>query len=77
MLKLAANTLDAVPRDERDVSSVTLTLTAAAYKDVRNRIERFRHEILDAVENGATPEECGEVYQLNIQLFPLTRREVT
>ncbi|MCC7385703.1 MAG: TIGR02147 family protein [Deltaproteobacteria bacterium] len=74
MLTLAAEALDRVPIDERDASSLTVSLRRAQYEDVRTRIERFRRELLDLIDQ-SPPSSESEVYQLCFQLFPLTRKE--
>jgi uncharacterized protein (TIGR02147 family) len=77
MLETAANTLDGVAQEDRDITSLTVTLTRAQYEEARARIERFRAELLDIVEDSRKPEDEGdrEVYQVGFQLFPITRKE--
>jgi uncharacterized protein (TIGR02147 family) len=79
MLEVATSTLDGVPVEDRDITSLTFTLTRAQYEEVRARIERFRRELLDVVEDARQPgdEADREVYQVGFQLFPLTRKETT
>ena len=71
MMTLAAEALETVPIDARDITGLTLSLTPAQYQDVRARVEKFRREILDLV---GTPQDGADIYQLSFQLFPLTRR---
>lgn len=84
MMEVAANTLDGVGQEDRDITSLTLTLTRAQYEEARARIERFRAELLDLIDEPATPVEGApppaniddrEVYQVGFQLFPMTRKE--
>ena len=74
MLGLAADALEHVPIDERDVSSLTVSLSRTQYDDVRSRIERFRREILDLIDDAPKTAEPADVYQVGFQLFPLTRK---
>lgn len=77
MLEVAAGTLDGIALEDRDITSLTISLTRSQYEEVRARIERFRRELLDLVDD-PRPSDRGEqreVYQVGFQLFPLTRRE--
>lgn len=77
MLEVASGTLDGVAVEDRDVTSLTLTLTRAQYEEVRARIERFRRELLDLAEDArpAVDDASSEVFQVGFQLFPLTRKD--
>lgn len=76
MLELAIEALDKIPRDERNITSVTVTLDARRYHRVIELLGQLRQEIL-AVEH--TPEPGGEppgpvqVYQLTLSLVPMTQ----
>ncbi len=71
MMDLAADALETVPIDARDITGLTISVTPAQYQDVRARIERFRREILDLA---GAPQPGADIYQLSFQLFPLTRK---
>lgn len=77
MLEVASSTLDGVPVENRDITSLTFALTRSQYEEIRARIERFRRELLDVVEDARDPNDGSvrEVYQVGFQLFPLTRSE--
>jgi len=49
MLDLAVKSLDGVPLELRDITSLTLALTPAQYQEVRARIAKFRKELLEMV----------------------------
>lgn len=72
-LGLASELLESVPREERDVSTLTLPASRARLEELRDRIRRFRQETM-AWARDLSEEDC--VVQLNIQLFPVadTRR---
>lgn len=76
MLDLASRALDGAPKDQRDVTALTLTLTPKQFELVRARIAQFRRELLDIIDEDlrAEPElgERREVYQVGFQVFPLT-----
>ncbi len=73
MMNIAALSLMTVPRSERDVTSVTVGVSQRQLPGVKKRIERFREELLKTIEAADKPSE--RIYQLNIQLFPLTKRK--
>lgn len=78
MLELAAQSLDRVAVDERNISSLTVNLTAEQYDQVVQRVEEFRRELLDAIEDGelrSDPSAAKAVYLFSLSLFPLSRRK--
>jgi uncharacterized protein (TIGR02147 family) len=72
MLERAAEALDSVPRDEREISSVTLCVSQDVMLDLKERIREFRRELLQVAELGGAPER---VVQINFQLFPLSEKQ--
>ncbi len=71
MIQKALNALRTLGSHERDVSSVTLALSEADLKIVKKSVLQFRRKIL-AQFDGKRP-AGSEVFQMNIQLFPLSR----
>lgn len=69
MMSQATRALDEVPRDQRDISSITFSVPQSAIQVLSQRIAAFRKEIL-GLADGLGPAE--QVVQLNIQLFPLS-----
>jgi uncharacterized protein (TIGR02147 family) len=69
MLARAAAAIDEVPADSRDISSLTLCLGADGLRLFKERIRRFRRELLELSTLESDPEQ---VVQLNFQLFPLS-----
>ena len=74
MLERAADALDSVPRDEREISSLTLCVSQDVLLDLKERIREFRRELLQVAELGGDPER---VVQVNFQLFPLSEPKET
>lgn len=72
MISRASASIDEVPAAERDISSLTLAVGAEGLRALKERIQRFRRELLEASELENDPRE---VVQVNFQLFPLTRCE--
>ncbi|NLW31596.1 MAG: TIGR02147 family protein [Fibrobacter sp.] len=69
-LRLAAESFDRFEQSARDNSTLTIGISADCYKKIRNILAQTRKTIVEMVEND-TDTEC--VYQLNMQLFPLSR----
>jgi uncharacterized protein (TIGR02147 family) len=71
MIARAAQALTEVPRSERDVSSITLTLDAGGIAAIKRRLQEIRRELLDEFDAGKSG---TRVFQVNFQLFPLSSR---
>lgn len=69
MLDLAKSALHAIPKQKRDISTVTLSIDEAGLEKIRKRGEAFRTEALSIA---LACEKPDRVAQLNVQLFPLT-----
>ena len=74
MLARAAEALDTVPREEREISSITLCVSQEVLLDLKERIREFRRELLQVAELEGKPER---VVQINFQLFPLSCQQET
>ena len=71
MITRAAAALADVPRLERDISSITLTVDADGLPALKRRMQEIRRELLDEFD----ARETGvQVVQVNFQLFPLSKR---
>lgn len=68
MLRLAEESIERFPSEERDITSVTISINHAKMKHIKERCAAFRKELLEMT--------CGlnadQVIQINIQAFPLT-----
>ena len=69
MIKLAGNAVEEVPRQKREISSLTLGMSERFYQRLKERIRIFKEEILNMIIEDKSDSET--VYQLNFQLFPL------
>jgi len=70
MLDMAKQALDRLPRELRDISSLTLCVAEATLPVLKQRIREFRQELLQLAELESCPER---VVQLNFQMFPLSK----
>jgi uncharacterized protein (TIGR02147 family) len=69
MLMLAKNANETFPVSERNISGITMGISKACYDVLLAEVAAFKERI-KAIVNQDT--ESSHVYQLNIQLFPLS-----
>lgn len=70
-MKLASQALETIPKVERDISTVTVTLDDEGFEKARERVQFLQKEIVDIAAS------CGNVnrvYQINLQVFPLSKK---
>jgi uncharacterized protein (TIGR02147 family) len=67
-LLLSAELFDRTPKEERDVSTLTIPSSHARLGELRDKIRHFRQELM-AWARDLPEEDC--VMQLNLQLFPV------
>lgn len=72
MMERAAEALDRVPREEREIASLTLLVEHGRLPELKAKLERFREELLHTFESTAG---AARVVQVNLQMFPLTGKE--
>jgi uncharacterized protein (TIGR02147 family) len=70
-MDLARMAVDKFPRQQRSLSTLTVSVSAKGYEKIREKIDRFRGEILNMVNE--EDEDIDRVYHLNLHLFPVTR----
>ncbi len=70
MLERAAGSMDLVPPDLRDISSLTFCTSEEGLRELKSRIQKFRRELVAFLSE----HEAGgdRVVQLNVQVFPLS-----
>lgn len=69
---MARQALEDVPVDERDVSTLTLSLGENTFREIRSRLALVRQEILSLARSERSPDR---VCQMNLALFPVTTSE--
>ena len=81
-LELAAKALDEVPREQRNITSVAVTLSASAYAEAVEEITRLRRRLLELADvrllapgQEARPVDdvARDVHQVVIALYPVTQ----
>lgn len=71
MIERARDAIELIPREEREISSVTVCVSRQRLGELKQQLREFRQQILRTAEQDDTP-EC--VVQINLQLFPLSKR---
>lgn len=70
ILELSRRALQKIPREERDISTVTFSASPERFRKIRTRIREMRQEVLALIR---TDPEPTAVYHLAVQLFPASR----
>jgi uncharacterized protein (TIGR02147 family) len=71
MIKLAEESLERFRKEERDISTLTVNIPEAAIPEIRDLTGEFRESLKKLVNSYS---ETDRVYQMNIQMFPLTQK---
>jgi len=72
MMQRAADALDLVPREEREIGALTLCLSEARMHELKAELEAFREHLLQRYMRDERPER---VVQVNFQMFPLSGKK--
>jgi uncharacterized protein (TIGR02147 family) len=67
----AAEALMVLPAEKRHMSTMLLSVTPEACKTIARKVEQFRQEIWNIVQQDADEPSC--VMQLNMQYFPRSK----
>jgi len=70
MIQLAAEALDRVPTQERNITGVTMAVSEQTYGLITEEIRAFQDKILRLVEQDPS---ADRVYQMNVMLFPVSQ----
>jgi uncharacterized protein (TIGR02147 family) len=74
MAQKAADAIDLVPKEERDMTACTINLSSEGFEKTRKVISECRRKIMEIAEVETT---IHRIYQVNFQLFPVTDRNKT
>ena len=70
MIHLGLDALIAMPAKERDISSVTISIEKSKINEIKKLTREYRKALMDLAAPGTAKDQ---VYQVNIQAFPLAR----
>ena len=68
-LDLSKRSLEAIPKEERDISTLTFSATREELETLKKLTKDYRRSIVELISSG---KGGGRVYQMNLQLFPLS-----
>jgi uncharacterized protein (TIGR02147 family) len=71
-LKLSAEAIDRFPREQRNLSWLTMSLSQKSYDEIVEELRAFRRRALDIASQDP---EADRLYQFNFQVFPLSRKQ--
>jgi uncharacterized protein (TIGR02147 family) len=71
MASLARTAIDKFPIEERHFTGATLGLCEEAYARISQELDAFVRKVANIA---AEYENINQVYRLNLQLFPLTKK---
>jgi len=72
-IQLSLELLDAIPRQDRDISTLTIPMSSKHLNDLRLKVRDFRQQLIQWVQ---TLEHEDSVYQINMQVFPVAQAPV-
>jgi uncharacterized protein (TIGR02147 family) len=70
IILLGSSAIDTIPKDLRDISTVTVSLSKPTFDAIRERIKSMRKELLEVAKNDTG---VDAVYQINFQVFPVSK----
>lgn len=72
MAELAVDAVEKIPVEERNFAGVTMGISRKMFRRISQEVENFRQKIVSIAREAQDGEQ---VYRLNLQLFPLTKRQ--
>jgi uncharacterized protein (TIGR02147 family) len=70
-MRLAGEALDRIPKEERDISTMTVSLSRESFEEVRERLKQIRRLLFEVAQK---EQHADGAYQINLQLFPVSKR---
>lgn len=68
-LQLAQNALSFISKEERNISTVTLSLSSERYGELCEELSNFRKKVIEMAHEDM---KANRVYHLNLSLFPIS-----
>lgn len=73
-LDLAKHALDSIPREERILSTATVSVSRQTFEEIREEVRALRKRILEAAQKDPKPDR---IYQFQFHVFPMSSRPET
>jgi uncharacterized protein (TIGR02147 family) len=70
-IQLARSAPYRFPKEDRDISTVTISCNADDLERIRERVRQMRSEI---AEIACSSENANRIFQINTQIFPLSKQ---
>lgn len=74
MMTMGTESIDSIGREFREISTLQISISENGFKEIKERIRRFKEEIMEVAVNEKVDPEL--IYHMNLQLFPLTNLEL-
>ena len=71
VLSLASDALDNIPVDERNISTLTLSVDQSCFDDLGDMLREFRRLVQKRVDSAKNPDR---VMQLSMAFYPIARK---
>jgi uncharacterized protein (TIGR02147 family) len=71
-IRLAGESIERISRNNRETSTVTISMSVKGFTALKERLREMRKELLEMARQDETP---NAVFQVNFQIFPLTDTE--
>lgn len=68
-MMLAAESIDTVPRSQRDISCLVVGLSSEGMQEYKQEIQKFRKKLLEIAEK---EKKIDRVYHVNFQFYPMS-----
>lgn len=72
VMDIAKDALDRFSKDQRCMSTLTVSVSRSEYEEIQRDIKALREKILASARNCADPDS---VYQCNFSVFPIARKQ--
>jgi transcriptional regulator with XRE-family HTH domain len=69
ILKMALDSIDNIPQEEKDLTSMTMAIDVSKIDEARRLITKFRRNLCQFLEDG----KRTRVYHLGVQLYPVSK----
>ena len=71
MAQLAARAIDVIQSEDRDISGVSISISAQSLPAIRDELQKCRRRIF---EIAAEDKNCDSVFRVNLHLFPVSEK---